>query len=185
MTLIDEYTIKKHIFTIFILLLISGVAFFYVKGEALFSRFIDKNLDAEEFIYSNNNYKFSLLYPADYLTAEERGKDYLNVYFTRERESPFRLKKSVTLSVVKGERAEYLQNAKNRENAEIISDRQLTVGDRTLAQQLVFRFKNIAEDKKSVETVFARPGLVFIIRQNYNEKIDNAYPLILKSFRFE
>ena len=181
----NEYEWKKHFFLVFLVFLLCGIAFFYVNGEDIFYQFLGGDIRAGREKYTNGVYRFSVLYPFEYLVGQERGDDYLSVYFAREREAPFHLKRSPIIFIEKGNRVSYQSAIKEREGVQVLSERNITVGEAIFAKQIVSRRMDGRAGPKLVETVFSRSEHVFIVWQNYSEKIDPAYPLLIKTFQFE
>lgn len=179
----NEYRIKKHIFGVFIGLLVGAVFFIYFQGDDIYLRFFGYREGALG-AYRNAEYAFSVLYPLDYLAAEENGNSLLNVFFTKQQDPPFYLKKSSTVHVENGDRSAYIQSINDRENTRVVSTRNITIGDRIFAKQIISRPYDTASDERVTETVFNRSGKTYVIWQKYSGSIDAAYPLLLRSFRF-
>ncbi len=182
----NEYEWKKHFFIVFLILLLCGIAFFYVNGEDIFYQFLGGDIKAGREKYTNGEYHFSVLYPFEYLVGQERGDDYMSVYFFPPKaDPPLAEKMSPIIFIEKGNRASYLVAVKKREGVQVLSERNITVGDGIFAKQIVSRLADGRAETKLVETAFSRSERVFVVWQNYSEKIDPAYPTLIKTFQFE
>ncbi|MEK7636489.1 MAG: hypothetical protein AAB362_02275 [Patescibacteria group bacterium] len=181
----NEYEWKKHFFIVFLIFLLCGIAFFYVYGEDVFYQFLGGDVGVGREKYINDEYRFSVFYPFQYRVWQERGDDSVGVYFAREHETPSHIKRSPIIFIEKGNRVSYSTAVKERKGIQILTERNITVGDAIFAKQIVSRLADGRAGAKLVETVFSSSGQVFIVWQNYDERVDPAYPLLVKTFQFE
>lgn len=179
----DEYAVKRHLFIVFVGLLLFAIAFLYVQGERIFLSVLSSGETQEQKnIYRNAEFGFSAAYPERYLVAEEAGQDFLRVYFTAHDNPPFFLQSSPVIFIARGNWRDYVLRTRQYPGKRIISERSITVGSSIFAKEIV---SSVEGEKRLKETVFGRTGFTYIIGQQYDEALDPAYPLLVKTFQFE
>lgn len=190
---IDEFSIKKHILSVVLVISITILAGIYLQSQKITTELSTEEFSEDLATYHNENNTFSVLYPVlRYTVQEERVEDGLNIYFmprrTKDRDQ------ATVIHVQDGTRSDYVEKALDEgNNRDVISQRNIRVGTNISAKQLVFAVRK-ANDFQSIpagdvwrliETVFSRNSRTYVVRQLYDKTIDQIHPILLTSFRFE
>ena len=194
MITLNEYTVKKHILTLFVIVSAGILAGIYFQSEKLSDRLSLESFSEDLELYTDDIHQFSVSYPVlRYTVQGERVPDALNIYFTSRRGKD--RDQATSIHIEDGTRNDYVQKLlaePNRQN--VISERSIKIGGNNIAaKQLVFGvtkkdgFDSIPEGEtwRFIETIFSRNNEVFTVRQLYNKTLDQIHPLLLTSLKFQ
>jgi hypothetical protein len=181
---LDEYSIKKHLFQVFVGLMGGAIVFIYFQGERiLYVNFFPEERGMEQGAYHNDEYAFSVNHPAAYAVREEMEENSLQVFFVREYTPAIENAPLIFAGSI--DRSTYLESMKKRQNTRILSERNVTVGNGIFAKQIISSFTRTAGGEKLKETIFSQNGKLYVIGQLYEKNPDAIYNVLLQSFKFK